>query len=77
MPLKLYDSWEEAARASKRDMAVATWPVNIQDRDGNMVKAEIIKPLSGDPWFSYYHTYRRIRQAKARECDMIRQWKAF
>ena len=67
-----YRDWEEAAKKSKWQKAVAKIHIVHKNR---MIKAEIIKPLYKDPVVVYYHSGVIIRHATSQEMDRITRWK--
>jgi len=69
---KKYEDWEEAARNSKRKVAVAT--VSVQGKS-----YWIIKPLNGNGFFTVKGNFavKMRRKPTRKEIDQIRSWEAF
>lgn len=68
-----YDSWDEAARASKWDKAIGSLYI---EHNGRRFEAEIVKTRHGEAEIFYKGCNIKIRKATSREVDSARRWVA-
>lgn len=82
MRIKKYPDWQEAAENSKQRKAVSE-PFKRLAHSKELNKTvvynlEIVKPISGDPYFIYAKTGIRFNdKCTARDCDAVRWWKSY
>jgi hypothetical protein len=79
--MTVYDSWEEAARASRSGRAIGPPGLREIPGSGQALPVSIVKPLSGDPFFTYHSApgmrVRELGRVSAAECDRVRRWQPF
>jgi hypothetical protein len=77
----VYDNWEDAARASRTKRAIAPPEYRELPGTGKALLVSIVKPLSGDPFFTYHSApgmrVRELGRVSAAECDKVQRWQAF
>lgn len=66
--------FESACRASKQRKAVGNIKVLVK---GQMVDADIIKPLYGNAEITWADSAYPIRTATTKEVDMVRYWRPY
>lgn len=81
--IPLFDSWEDAARASRQNRAISAVPIEIRlPQFGYPLRLDLVVAPGKDP-YAVYHTAPGVKlpfttfRPTNREIDSVKRWKAW